>query len=594
MSFTQRTHTCGELRVANVGQTVSLNGWVHRLRDLGGVIFIDLRDRTGITQLMLDPKLPWPELRTETCLSVTGQVHERAEGTKNPRLGTGDIEVSVSVAEVLGQSRALPFAVSDEDTMATVNEELRVRHRYLDLRRPKMYRTLAIRSALVGKMRRYLDAKGFLEIETPIFTRSTPEGARDYLVPYRLEPGKFYALPQSPQQYKQLLMVAGCERYYQIAKCFRDESQRADRQPEFTQLDLEMSFVTQEDILVLMEGLTRSIINELINEFALEKDPVEAFERLTYDEAMRRFGCDKPDLRFGLELFDLSPALAQTEFGVFRGVLDAGGAIRGVRYPGGGSLSRKDVGELEAFCKTLGAKGMASLSLEAGSLKGSAAKFLSESEAATVIQLSGMQEGDLICIIADGYAASNNVLYRLRLEIGQRLGLRNPRKLNYCWVVDFPLVEWDEASESWSPSHHPFTMPKHEDLEHLEEDPGKVRADCYDLVCNGMEMASGSIRIHRPDIQARIFTLLGISQEVQRERFGHILDAFSYGAPPHGGIAPGVDRMLMTLLDTENIREVMAFPKMGNGYDPMMDAPSTVDEAQWKELGLAVRPTKPS
>ena len=592
MSFKQRSHGCGELRVSNVDETVTLNGWVHKLRDLGGLLFVDLRDRTGIVQLMLDPDHTLPDLRPETCLSVTGVVAERSERTKNSKIATGDIEINVTDAEMLGQSRPLPFPISDEETMATVGEELRVKYRYLDIRRPSMYQKLAIRAGLIRRMRAYLDARGFLEIETPMITRSTPEGARDYLVPYRLEPGKFYALPQSPQQYKQLLMVAGCEKYYQIAKCFRDESQRADRQPEFTQLDLEMSFTTQEDVLNTLEGLLIEALNDLITEFKLEKDPIVEFPRLTYDEAMRRFGSDKPDMRFGLELFDITEAMANTAFGVFKSTVESGGSIRGVRFPGGSKLSRREVGELEELAKSFGARGMASLSYEGGEFKGSWAKFLTPEEIATIISTSEVEDGDLLCFIADKYAAGNNVLNRLRLEIGQRLGLRDPRKLFFAWVVDFPLVEFDEETGSWSPSHHPFTMPKNADLEFLESDPGRVRADCYDLVCNGTEMASGSIRIHRSDIQARIFTLLGISEQIQRERFGHLLDAFSFGAPPHGGIAPGIDRLIMMLVDTENIREVIAFPKMGNGYDPMMDAPSTIDEAQWVELGLALRPSK--
>jgi len=592
MSFSQRTHSCGELRISHVGHQVTLNGWVNRIRDLGGVVFIHLRDRTGISQLVLDPSQSLPDLRTETCLAVTGVVVERDATTKNPKISTGDVEVKVAAIEVLGESRPLPFPISDEETMATVGEELRVKYRYLDIRRPSMYRNLAIRAALTSKMRRFLDARGFLEIETPIITKSTPEGARDYLVPYRLEPGKFYALPQSPQQYKQLLMVAGCERYYQIAKCFRDESQRADRQPEFTQLDLEMSFIVQEDILSLCEELVLDVINGVVSEFELAKDPVEPLPRLTYDESMRRYGNDKPDLRFGLELFDVSEALKSTGFGVFKGVLDGGGTIRGVRYPRGAKLPRAEMDALEEFCKGLGAKGMARLNFEGGELKGNWAKYLTAAETADIVKVSGAEEGDLLCFIAGGFAASNMVLSRLRLEIGDRLGLRDKRKMAFCWIVDFPLVEWDEDSKSWSPSHHPFTMPKHEDLAFLETDSGRVRADCYDLVCNGMEMASGSIRIHRADIQSRIFSLLGITPEVQRERFGHILDAFSYGAPPHGGIAPGIDRLVMQLVDTENIREVMAFPKMGNGYDPMMDAPSTIDELQWRELGLQMRPPK--
>jgi aspartyl-tRNA synthetase len=588
------------LRVIDADKQVTLNGWAHRVRDLGGVLFVDFRDRTGLVQLTLDPSA-FPnrnELRNETCLSINGTVKERAEGTKNPRMGTGEIEIVVSAYSVLGPSKPLPFPVSDEEQMLSVNEELRVKHRYLDLRRPSMYRRLAIRSSLIRRIHLYLDAQGFLEVETPIITKSTPEGARDYLVPYRLDSGKWYALPQSPQQYKQLLMVAGIERYYQIARCFRDESSRADRQPEFTQLDMEMSFVTQEDILSLAEDLTIEVLNGVISEFSLEKSQIEPFERLSYDEAMDLYGCDKPDLRFGMRLFNLSSAVAGTEFGVFKNTLEGGGVIRGVCYPGGAKLSRKEINALDEYCREFGAKGMAWLALdaepgEAGTvlpsgqaIRGSIAKFFKTEELEAIVKASGAATGDLICMIADSYAAANNVLYRLRLEIAERKGLRDPKVLKFCWVVDFPLVEWDADSGRWSPSHHPFTMPKEEDLIYLDTDPGRIRADCYDMVCNGMELASGSIRIHRADIQSRIFKLLGISDETQQERFGHILEAFSYGAPPHGGIAPGIERMVMQLTDTENIREVMAFPKVGGGYDPMMDAPSTIDAQQWAELGL--------
>lgn len=567
---------------------------------------MDVRDRTGIVQAVFDPA-KFPDvtvIRSEFCLSVSGELRLRSPETVNPKMPTGEVEIVASSYQVLGPAKTLPFPVSDEEQMEAVSEELRIKHRYLDLRRPTMYRKLALRAAAVGKIRAYLDARGFVEVETPIITRSTPEGARDYLVPYRLQPGKFYALPQSPQQYKQLLMVAGLERYYQIAKCFRDEAQRADRQPEFTQLDLEMSFVTQEDVLQLAEGLTRSVCNELIEEFALDKVPVDPFPRLTYEESMRRFGCDKPDLRFGLELFDVTDVAARSEFGVFRSVAESGGRVRGVRYPGGAGLSRKEVGELEEMAKGFGAKGLATISVADGEgaietptgwkLRGGVAKHFKPEELEAIRDRSDADEGDLLCFVADSYEAGNEALYRLRNEIGRRCGLADRRKLMYCWVLDFPLLEWDQEENRWTSTHHPFTGPKPEHVERLESDPASVLADCYDIVCNGIECATGSIRIHRQDVQSRVFKLLGIDEEAQRERFGHILEAFRLGAPPHGGIAPGIDRLAMLLLDEENIREVIAFPKIGQGVDPMMGAPAEVDLEQWEEMGLQVRPKEPS
>ena len=605
MSFNQRTHSCGELRAEHAGQTVTLNGWAHRVRNLGGLIFVDVRDRKGITQAFFDPA-DHPgagEIKPETCISVTGKVAEREDANKNLKIPTGEIELVATELQILNPSGVLPFPISDESQMAKVNEELRVKHRYLDLRRPTMHHRLALRAAAIKKIRAYLDDRDFIEVETPIFTKSTPEGARDYLVPYRLEPGMFYALPQSPQQYKQLLMVAGIERYYQIAKCFRDESQRADRQPEFTQLDLEMSFTTQEDVLQLIEGMAINVINELIDEFGLDKEHIGAFDRMTYDESMERYGNDKPDLRFGLQLFEVTGDVKDSDFGVFKSTAESGGHIRGVRMPNGSTLSRKEVGELEEVCKSYGAKGMATIAwladgqtaegeVEIGGrrLKSTILKFLKEAEVEAILSQAQAEPGDLICLVADKWKVTCEALSRLRLVIGDRRGLRDKRKLAFAFVVDFPLVEWNEDEQRWDSTHHPFTSPKASDMEFLESDPGRVRADCYDVVCNGTEWASGSIRINRPDIQARAFSLLGIDEDTQRARFGHILDAFSFGAPPHGGIAPGIDRMIMFLTDDENIREVIAFPKLGGGLDPMMDAPSTIDEKQWEETGLMLRP----
>lgn len=599
MSFAQRTTFCGELSAQNVGQTVTVNGWANKVRDLGGLFFVDVRDRSGIVQVIF-PENTKAELRSETCLSITGTVQMRDEANRNPKQATGDIEIAVTSFEILNQSVTLPFPLSDEAQMEKVNEELRVKYRYLDLRRPSMHRNLKLRAAAVRKIRSFFDNQGFIETETPIITKSTPEGARDYLVPYRLNPGEFYALPQSPQQYKQLLMVGGLERYYQIAKCFRDESQRADRQPEFTQLDLEMSFVTQEDILSLIEAMTKQVINELIPEFGLEKDPVTDFPRLTHAESMRLFGNDKPDLRFGLQLFDASELVKNSEFGVFASTVAAGNFVRGIRYPGGAQLSRKQITELEDLVKSFGAKGLANFAvinpsedvegsrlMESGvRVKGGISKFLSEAEVTGLIKLSEAEEGDLLLFVADSWAVSCEALARLRLQIGTNCGLRDPRKLAFGFVVDFPLVEWNEDEQRWDPSHHPFTSPKAEDIEFLTTDTGRVRADCYDIVCNGYEWGSGSIRIHSPELQAQIFKIIGVTEKQQKERFAHILEAFQLGAPPHGGIATGIDRLIMFLINEDNIREVIPFPKMGNGYDPMMDAPSPVDEAQWKEMGL--------
>jgi aspartyl-tRNA synthetase len=593
----KRTVECGVLGVEDAGREVTLNGWAHRQRDFGDLVFIDLRDRTGLVQVVVDAKTV-PELvslangiRSEFVLSVQGTVRLRRPGTENPNLKTGEIEVEVKELEVLNACKALPFQIADEANMTQVDETLRVKYRYIDLRRPSMYQRLKIRHEAVKLIRDYFDQRAFLEIETPLFTKSTPEGARDYLVPYRLEPGHFYALPQSPQQYKQLLMVAGCDRYFQIARCFRDEAQRADRQPEFTQLDVEMSFVSQEDVLEHVEGYTRHVVSHIS-----DKEMLTPFPRLTWDEAMRRYGSDKPDIRFGLELVDLSEIAERTNFVVFQSAIGGGGQVKAIRYPEGAKLSRKEVDDLQNFCKEFGAKGLGTIAVTEPNLQGvksALTKFLSDDQMQQVLMACEAEPGDLLCIVADPKpAVVANVLNRLRLEIGRRLGLRDPNMLYFCIITDFPLVQWNEEERRWDAEHHPFTMPYEEHLPYFDTDPSKIRAQCYDLVCNGQESGSGSIRIHRADIQAKVFTLLGISEELQKEQFGHILEAFSYGAPPHGGFATGIDRLIMNLMDEVNIREVMAFPKMGLGYDPLMDAPSRVNETQLRELGLKIIPHK--
>lgn len=599
MNFAPRTHDCGVPREEDAGTQATFNGWAHKVRDLGGLIFIDLRDRTGIMQLFFDPeKFPEAkEIKPETCLSVSGTIQPREDQAKTDRLPTGHVELRVESYQILSDSKVLPFQLSDEEQMQKVNEELRVKHRYLDLRRQSLQRKLHIRASCVRRIRSYLDQRNFTEIETPVITKSTPEGARDYLVPYRVVPGEFYALPQSPQQYKQLLMVGGMERYYQIAKCFRDEAQRADRQPEFTQLDLEMSFCSQEDILSLAEDLTIEVINGVIDEFDLDFRRLEPFARLTFDEAMDKYGTDKPDIRFGLELFDLNEQVKDSEFGVFANTVKDGGSVRGVLYPGGASLSRKEIGQLESMAKEAGAMGLATLALipeqadgarevNGQWMKSPILKFLSDEEASAIAEQAKAESGDIVLIVASDHRKASESLGRLRTEIGSRLELADPKELMFVWVVDFPLVEWNEDEQRWDPSHHPFTSPKAEDMEKLETDIGAIRADCYDLVCNGLEWASGSIRIHRADVQERVFKAIGISDEEIETRFGHIIEAFRYGAPPHGGIAPGIDRLVMLLTRDDNIREVIAFPKVGQGADPMMDAPSPIDEDQWKELGL--------
>jgi aspartyl-tRNA synthetase len=586
-----KSHACGDLRASQVGQTVTLAGWVHRRRDHGGLIFIDLRDRTGIVQVVFSPELSAAAhaiaytLRNEYVISVTGEVRYRPEGLRNPNLATGDVEVVGQSSAILNPSKTPPFYINEE---ADIDETLRLKYRYLDLRRERMKNNIVLRHNVVKFMRDFLSDRGFLEIETPMFTRSTPEGARDYLVPSRLYPGCFYALPQSPQQLKQLLMVAGMERYFQIARCFRDEDQRADRQPEFTQLDVEMSFVEQEDILRLTEDLFQGLVAKV----APEKRVPAVFPRLTYDQALDRYGSDKPDLRFGLPLANLSTLLAGSSFAVFASTLASGGQVKGLRFPGAAPYSRKQIDELIEMARQRGAKGLVTLAVEPGGvLRGPVAKFLSADEAQAIISHLEAEPNDLLLLVAGSAKVAGDTLGMLRLVVGDRLNLRDPNAMAFAWVLDFPLLEWKEEEQRWDSTHHPFTSPKPQDVHLLDTDPGAVRADCYDIVCNGVELGSGSIRIHRREIQELVFKHLGYTEEDANLRFGHLLEAFEYGAPPHGGIAPGVDRLVMMLAGEESIREVIAFPKTQTALDPLTGAPAPVSAQQLADLHLITKPS---
>ena len=586
-SFDKRSHTCGELRKEHVGQTVTLTGWVDVRRDLGGVVFIDLRDRYGKTQVVFSPQVhaeayaAAQALRSEFVLSVTGNVQLRPAGGENADLPTGQIDVAGSKLVILNKAETPPFAIADD---LQVGEDLRLKYRYLDLRRPSMQRNLAVRHRAYQVTRSYYDRNGFLEIETPILMKSTPEGARDFLVPSRIHKGKFYALPQSPQTYKQILMVAGFDRYFQIVKCFRDEDLRADRQPEFTQIDVEMSFVGEDDVLRMTEGLMAQLFKEIV-----QHDVTLPFPRMTYKEAMERFGSDKPDTRFAMELNDCSDLVAESEFRVFRDAVAKGGVVAGFAVAGMSHYTRNQLDGLTDFAKSLGAGGLISLKVLEGKLESSIDKFVSAEEKQRIAERLGAKTGDLCLLISGPWQKAYTILGALRLEMARRLNLVDGKKWNFLWVVDFPLLEYSEEERRHVAVHHPFTSPKPEDVPLLDSEPLKARARAYDLVLNGNEIAGGSIRIFDSDLQSKVFELLGIGAEEAKQKFGFLLDAFRYGAPPHGGIAFGFDRIVMLMTGEESIRDVMAFPKTTSGMSLMDESPSSVTQEQLSELHIRIQ-----
>jgi aspartyl-tRNA synthetase len=587
-----KTHNCGTLTKAHVGETVILNGWTQRRRDLGGVLFIDLRDRSGIVQIVFNPDFSGEALalgdkaRNEYVLAVKGKVVERDKETINMNLATGEIEVQITEIEIMNTAKNPPFFIEDG---IEIDESLRLKYRYLDLRRPEMQRTLMLRSKAAKVFRDFLDDHGFIDVETPILTKSTPEGARDYLVPSRVHPGEFFALPQSPQIFKQLLMVSGLERYYQIARCFRDEDLRSDRQPEFTQVDIETSFLSQDQLLSLMEELVAKLMKDTAG-----VEITAPFQRITYADAMGKYGSDKPDLRFGLELVDLSDLLANTEAKVFAGAINSGGEVKALNAKGCGVWSRKEIDDLTPFAMRYGAKGLAWIQVKDGEFKGPIVKFLTEDEIKAISERLGVEEGDLLLFSADTKKIVADVLGNLRLKIGKQLGLIDESQFKFAWVVDFPLLGWDEEAKRYVAEHHPFTRPNEEDVHYFDTDPGKIRAQAYDLVLNGYEVGGGSMRIYKRDVQEKMFSALGFSTEEANEKFGFLLEAFEYGTPPHGGIAFGFDRLVMLITGRTNLRETIAFPKTASATCLLTDAPGLVDEKQLEQLSIKLALKEPA